>query len=202
MTTDKRKISPESLERLRKTVIELFAEGLFHQIGLREIAKRAEVGLQTIYKYFGNKDELILAAIEQDLKQLTQRMSESAERTQPLSTKQRFFDLGQEFFEFYLTNRHIAHIVFMNVPHRYWVTNPRFIQNEQLITMENIIRSGQQNGEIRSDCDADLLVQMVAGAINRLMVNILNNDELPQSGRDANELSSTILWPMLKNSAT
>ena len=55
MTTDKRKISPDALERLRTTVIELFAEGLFHQIGMREIASRAGVGLQTIYKYFGNK---------------------------------------------------------------------------------------------------------------------------------------------------
>lgn len=197
MNTDKRKISPESLEKLRKTVIELFAEGLFHQIGLREIAKRAGVGLQTIYKYFGNKDELIIAAIEQDLDELTLRMSEAAQQSAGLSVKQQFYAVGHEFFDFYLSNRHIALIVFMNVPHRYWVVNPKFIQNDQLVIMENIVRAGQQSGEVRNDCDANLLVQMVAGAINRLMVNILNVDAMPQNGDDANQLSANILWPML-----
>ena len=198
MTTDKRKISPDALERLRTTVIELFAEGLFHQIGMREIASRAGVGLQTIYKYFGNKDELIIAAIEQDLQQLTQLMKEAAERTKQQPAQQRFYAIGQEFFSFYLDNRHIAHIVFMNVPHKYWVTDPKFIQNEQLAITESIILNGQQQGQIRNDCDAGLLVQMVAGATNRFMVNILNSERMPQTGTAANELSASILWPMLK----
>ena len=198
MTTDRRKISQESLERLRITVIELFAEGMFHHVGLREIAKRAGVGLQTIYKYFGTKDELIVAAIEQDLATLTQRMTAAAENSNHTTTREKFFDLGFQYFDFYLSNRHIAQIVFMNIPHRYWVTNPDFIQNEQLVVMEQVIREGQQNGELRNDCEAALLVQMVAGASSRLMINILNSAELPQNGEQANQLSSQMLWPMLR----
>ena len=66
---DKRTLAPEALENLRKTVIELFANGLFHEVGIREIASKAKVSPQTIYKYFGNKDELIFACIEPDLKE-------------------------------------------------------------------------------------------------------------------------------------
>ena len=125
-------------------------------------------------------------------------MKEAAERTKQQSAQQRFYAIGQEFFSFYLGNRHIAHIVFMNVPHKYWVTDPKFIQNEQLAITESIILNGQQQGQVRNDCDAGLLVQMVAGATNRFMVNILNSERMPQTGAAANELSTSILWPMLK----
>ncbi len=55
---DRRKISADALERLRATVVELFASGLFHEVGMREIARTAQVSPKTIYKYFGDKERL------------------------------------------------------------------------------------------------------------------------------------------------
>lgn len=199
MQKDRRKISPESLERLRQTVIELFSEGLFHQVGLREIAKRAGVGLQTIYKYFGSKDDLIIAAIERDMHYLTAILVDAGEKSQDLSAKESFEVFGKLFFDFYFEKIHVAQIVFMNVPNRYWVIHPEFVQNKQLEIMARIIIKGQKSGEIRDDVEASLLVQIIAGAIGRYMVNVLNSDSIPKSGKRAAEETFKILWPMLKN---
>lgn len=198
MQKDRRKISPESLERLRQTVIELFSEGLFHQVGLREIAKRAGVGLQTIYKYFGSKDDLILAAIERDMHYLTAILVDAGDTSQDLSAEEAFEVFGKLFFDFYFEKIHVAQIVFMNVPNRYWVIHPEFVQNKQLEIMAKIIIKGQKSGEIRDDVDASLLVQIIAGAIGRYMVNVLNSDAIPKSGKRAAEETFKILWPMLK----
>jgi len=198
MQKDRRKISPESLERLRQTVIELFSEGLFHQVGLREIAKRAGVGLQTIYKYFGSKDDLILAAIERDMHYLTAILVDAGDKSQDLTAEEAFEVFGKLFFDFYFEKIHVAQIVFMNVPNRYWVIHPEFVQNKQLEIMAKIIIKGQKSGEIRDDVDASLLVQIIAGAIGRYMVNVLSSDAIPKSGKRASEETFKILWPMLK----
>ena len=68
---DKRLIAPEAIEKLRKTVLALFADNHFHEVGIRDICKQAGVSQKTIYKYFGNKEQLLLACIEQDLQTLS-----------------------------------------------------------------------------------------------------------------------------------
>lgn len=60
--------SPEQVERrsrLINAVLELAAEGGTDAVQLREISRRANVSLRTIYKYFSSRDELLLAAMVQ-----------------------------------------------------------------------------------------------------------------------------------------
>lgn len=60
--------SPEQIERrsrLIDAVLELAAEGGADAVQLREISRRANVSLRTIYKYFGSRDELLLTAMVQ-----------------------------------------------------------------------------------------------------------------------------------------
>ena len=58
---DGRLIKPETLTLLRNTILECFAQGQFHQVGIREICQKARVSPQTVYKYFGNKEGLFTA---------------------------------------------------------------------------------------------------------------------------------------------
>ncbi len=169
---DRRTISPATWERLRKAVIELFAAGLFHEVGIRDIASRAGVGLQTIYKYFGSKEELIFRCCQPEL----DRLSDEIERLDASSgpdAGNRLVAFVDAFVGFYCRHREIAEIVYLNLPLRSLVANPEFAQRRQLATLAKILRDGQEQGLIRKDLAPDLLVDLLAGAAGRYFVRLL-----------------------------
>jgi AcrR family transcriptional regulator len=49
----------ERLERLRRAALELASEGGYAAVHMRAVARRADVGLATVYRYFSSKDHLI-----------------------------------------------------------------------------------------------------------------------------------------------
>lgn len=169
---DRRRISPATGERLRKAVIELFASGLFHEVGIRDIASRAGVGLQTIYKYFGSKEELIFRCCQPELDRLSDEIERIDADAAP-DAGDRLVAFVDTFVGFYCRHREIAEIVYMNVPLRTLVANPEFAQRRQLATLAKILRDGQEQGLIRRDVEPDLLVDLLAGAAGRYFVRLL-----------------------------
>jgi len=194
---DKRKISGDALERLRKIVIELFSKGLFHQVGIRDIAQKAKVSPQTIYKYFGNKEALIYSCIKKDMDELSELLEDSAKASAELSPKERLGAYCQVFVSFYLSRLEIAEIVFLNIPMRNWIADPDFIQVRQLGLMAHLIQEGQKRGGVRKDADPRVLVHLLAGATHRYIIQTLElrRDSI-QPETDAQELFR-LLWPML-----
>lgn len=194
---DRRKISPEALERLRRTVIELFAEGLFHEVGIRDVARRAKVGMPTIYKYFGGKDELIYACIEQDLRGLTEDLQTAVAGADPSDVRAQIQAFGLTFFGFYLTNRRIAEIVFLNVPARKWTVEPGFVQVEQLGLLAELLGKGQASGLVRTDVDPRTLVELLAGANGRYLVHLLTEHPHDFDPTREAEKIFAMLWPLV-----
>jgi AcrR family transcriptional regulator len=195
---DQRIINPKALEKLRLTVIDLFAQGLFQDVGMREIATRAKVGLATIYKYFGNKDELVFACIHQDLAYLGELLNSSYQTHKTQDSRQQLKACLTCMVEFYLNHRQIAEIVYLNVPTRLWVSETQPMQIQQVKLMREIIVKGQKKGEIRGDQPIEVMVQLLLGGIFRYLVAYLLN-QLPQ--KKPTEVSQEIfecLWPMLQ----
>lgn len=62
-------------EILRVSRNEFFDKG-FKATSMREIAKKANVGLSNIYNYFSNKDEILKEVVKPLLKKIDQRMME------------------------------------------------------------------------------------------------------------------------------
>ena len=58
----------------RKAVLDLFSRRDFHEVGLIDVARAANVSLQTIYKYFGSKEVLIYTMLDVMLGRLAERM--------------------------------------------------------------------------------------------------------------------------------
>ena len=199
-SSDQRLIDHGALEKLRLTVIDLFAQGMFHQVGMREIAKRAKVGLATIYKYFGNKEELVFACIHQDLANLSEKLKAAHELTQADTAASQLQASLDTLIEFYLTHRQIAEIVYLNIPTRLWVSETHPMQVQQINMMKALMIKGQSKGEIRTDQDSEAMAQLLLGAIFRYIVAYLLN-QLPQ--KQPAEVSKEIfncLWPMLRAS--
>ncbi len=165
---DRREISPDALKNLRKVVITQFAEGLYHEVGIRDICKQAKVSAQTVYKYFGNKEELLYACVREDLEAMNQRAIEAIE--QGLSFEEKLRDFTNEFFGFYEKNPAIAKIVFLNIPPLYWMSNQAFIQHDLHDGLRVLICEGQKNKTLVNSIPDDLLLEVSIGAAHRLII--------------------------------
>lgn len=169
---DRRNISPKMLEKLRNTVIELFSQGLFHKVGIRDIAKQAGVGPQTIYKYFGNKDTLIFACITPELTELEQSIRAQVEQHSGNALVQ-LNAFITTFVSFYLTHRELAEIVFLTIPARQRMTDPVFSDRYLVKLLEEILYEGQKQGCIRKDVPAFDLHDTLFGAFTQYIIRKL-----------------------------
>jgi TetR/AcrR family transcriptional regulator, cholesterol catabolism regulator len=55
---------PHPAERILDVVIEMLESGGYDAVQLREVARKARIGLGTIYKLFPTRDDLVVTAIE------------------------------------------------------------------------------------------------------------------------------------------
>ena len=64
----------DTLARVEKAVLDLFSSRDFHEVSLHDVARSANVSLQTIYKYFGSKEALVYSMLDIMLGRLAERM--------------------------------------------------------------------------------------------------------------------------------
>ncbi|PBC43954.1 TetR/AcrR family transcriptional regulator [Rhodococcus sp. ACPA4] len=60
------------VERVVKAARELASAGGYEAVQMREVARRAQTALSTLYKYYASKDELITAAVSSELDSLAE----------------------------------------------------------------------------------------------------------------------------------
>lgn len=171
---DKRTLNPETLEKLRRTILELFSEALFQDVGIRAICKQAKVSPQTVYKYFGNKEEMLYACIRQDMDRLNDTAFRATLKTRNAVEKNvRFLDA---WCDFYFAHPSMARIVFLNIPQAYWVGDRQFIQLNVHKASRHTLQKGQDRGEVWDGASPDLMGQALMGMAHRLMVRWLLDD--------------------------
>ncbi len=193
---DRRQLTENKREKVRQIIIDLFADALFHDVGMRDICARAGVTPKTVYKHFGNKEALLISAIEPDLARLTQEM-EAAAGIQG-SVTARLEAVNRAFLNFYFENLPVARIVFLNIPSAYFVSQPAFIQRGQLDIMASLIEEGQAEGSIRCDLPASELVEAVAGIAMRTMFRLLTDAAPLPSADEIAERMGQLVRPMLQ----
>ncbi|MBW3561870.1 MAG: TetR family transcriptional regulator [Actinobacteria bacterium] len=67
-------------ERILDATIEAISMHGLSRLGVEDVASAAGVSRQTVYRYFGSRDELIRAAIVGEERQLMQRIAAAAQR--------------------------------------------------------------------------------------------------------------------------
>lgn len=174
-TADRRQLSPDALERLRQTIIAHFAEHLYHRVGLRDICSAAKVSPKTVYKYFGNKEELMLACVEPDLRALTERAREGAEAA--ADAREALRALTDAQFGFYAEHPAVARVIFLNLPPAFWVEQRSPAQTEfQQLFEATLARVG---GDLRlpEGAPLGLLRDAVSGGGHRVIMRWLIDGE-------------------------
>ena len=70
---DRRRSEPS--DRIVATAIELAERGGFEAVRLRDVAAHAEVALGTLYRRFRSKEDILVAALEQEAERLEQQLA-------------------------------------------------------------------------------------------------------------------------------
>jgi AcrR family transcriptional regulator len=81
-----RKKRDETRAAIVRCAAEVFAQREFHEVLTDDIAHRLGIGKGTIYRYFGSKEELYLAAIRDGLDGLHAAVTAVLQRNAPLDT--------------------------------------------------------------------------------------------------------------------
>lgn len=174
-TKDKRLLSSESLEKLRTVLIELFSQGLFHQVGIRDICAQAKVSPKTVYKYFGNKEQLLEACVEQDLQSLTDKIEQALSEVDDMASK--FRVQITTVLHFYGQRPEVARMIYLNIPSVYWIGSKSPAHSSHKKILSRVYQEGITSGAIRQDLKGDVVSALYSGGINRVIAHWLYSND-------------------------
>lgn len=192
---DRRSLSPEKREQLRRVIIELFADAPFQDVGLRDICARAGVTTRTVYKEFGNKDELLLAAIGPDLDVMSAGIGAIVDCDDDFERRARA--IVRTYVNFFADNIPIARIFFQTLGNFYVISTTQYYRMLDIMRLREFILQGQAAGAFRNDCSVDDLIDASSAIASALIERALLNEEMAFGADALADRIWSLLRPML-----
>lgn len=152
-------------EVILKAAKDAFAEGDFHKTNIHDVAKRARVGVGTIYRYFEDKEHLLFAALESKTEELVTGLREHLEGIE--GTFNRIRKLIWYMFYQHQSDPRIGILFYIVVPLKSWMADSYFRKSEFNKMLINIFEEGQAKGEVRTDIDAVIMMDLTYSMIER-----------------------------------
>lgn len=156
----------------------LFETQDYDKVTLRRIAARAQIGLGTIYKHFPNKLSMLAAAFSEDLKTLYQDAMTTVPDNQTFQVK--FVHISKRFFIFYTTHYSLsrAYLSHMFFYERKWLDEINAFDDAYAIKMAELIRVGQERGEINPEKDSHILALALMSNYFFVLANCFLRDNM------------------------
>jgi AcrR family transcriptional regulator len=183
--------SAELRERIFRSALDLFAEKGFAETTVEDITNAADVGKGTFFNYFPSKDHILLAFGEMQLGRLRQAVDEARRTNEPLPKFLRSLttrmtqepsrnpDIIRVLLLAFLSNREVRHAMMD-------------LQSRVLALHAEMVKLGQERGEIRNDLPAigiaQVFRQMIFGTL--LIWSLYGDASLPSRMDSAFE----IIW--------
>jgi AcrR family transcriptional regulator len=142
--------------RLIEAATELFGErGL--EVGVADIAARAEVGRATLFRNFPSKEHLIAAIVVERMQESIARAHAALDDEEPATA---LFELIGSAIERSQTDRALFDALSDT-----WLANPeiRAAHGEMLTVLERLVTRAQDAGAVRGDISAIDIVMMIKG---------------------------------------
>ncbi len=164
---DRSRMDAATRARIEEAVLDIFAEREFHRVGLIEIARGANVSLQTLYKYYGSKEALLFSALDTALGKLATRMVDHLEGIENFKERLRkVFWVTLDYFE---KQPKVAQIVMSSVYLGTWRKQENF-QNPVLFgTFLKVLGEGRAKGVLTDEVDEKYLLDYIMGVMFRLV---------------------------------
>ena len=185
--------SPEKYQRILDAAVAVFAERGFHSARVSDIASRAGVADGTVYLYFRNKEEILMAAINSAFDGfMTHARAEVEALPSPVEKLRRLAYLHLEALG---SNRNLAIVFQMEL--RQSVRFLGAFSHHQMIEYLNLvrhcIRQGQQQGLLRPEMNDKIAANCFFGALDEMVTSWVLADHEYSLSQAAESVSNIIL---------
>jgi TetR/AcrR family transcriptional regulator, fatty acid metabolism regulator protein len=185
-------------QRILDAAIEVIAEHGFFHSRVAEIADRAGVADGTIYLYFKNKDELLMAAIDSAFHRFTHRARAAlAQIPDPREKLRRIAFLHLEGLG---NNRSLA-IVFQTELRHSLKFLSDFSHNllvEYFDLIKSVVREGQEAGLFRTDISITMASHCLFGALDEIVTSWILSDHDRDPEFHLSSLTDSVVSIILK----
>lgn len=160
----------EKRQRIRAAVRELFSKHGYETATLRQIAKRAHVGLGTLFNYAQDKRDLVFLIFNEELAAVTDEALRAARSRADLLGQ--LLGVCRMHYRFFGKNPALSRILLRDMTfYSEGKQAAEFLQiRSRLLTgLEEIVRAAQRSGQIRTDEEPRLIANgfffVFAGAL-------------------------------------
>ncbi len=188
----------ERKKKILNSAIKIFGEKGFQNATIAEIAKEAGIGDATIYEYFKNKEDILLAIPAEITKELIPQIHEHMMGIKGALNKLRKFIWW--WLNFVEKNPGYGSIVLLELK-----TSKTYVSTEAYQAARNfyqilldIIREGQEEGSIKKEINIYLARSLCVGAMEHIIIRWLLKDRKYSLIQYADELAD-LLIDSLKN---
>jgi TetR/AcrR family transcriptional regulator, repressor of fatR-cypB operon len=162
---DLTQLDPATRERIEQAVLDIFSQREFHRVGLIEIARGANVSLQTIYKYYGSKEALLFSTLDGQMQRLGERMLDHLQGIEVFKERMRkTFWVCLDFFE---KNPRVLQILLSSVYINTWRKQGNYENRPFFSTFMKVLAEGRANGVLTDEVDEKTLLDFIYGVIQR-----------------------------------
>jgi TetR/AcrR family transcriptional regulator, fatty acid metabolism regulator protein len=188
----------DKYQRILDAAIEVIAEHGFFHSRVSEIADRAGVADGTIYLYFKNKDELLMAAIDSAFHRFIQ--SARATLAQTSDPKEKLRRMAFLHLEGLGTNRSLA-IVFQTELRHSLKFLGQFSHNllvEYFDLIKSVVREGQEAGAFRTDISITMAAHCFFGSLDEIVTTWILSDHEKDHDYHLSSLTDSVVSIILK----
>jgi TetR/AcrR family transcriptional regulator, repressor of fatR-cypB operon len=184
-------LDPDTRLRIENAVLEIFSQREFHKVGLIEIARAANVSLQTIYKYYGSKEALLFACLDTWLGRLAARMVDHLQGLEDYKEKLRkVFWVVLDFFE---KNPKVAQLIMSSVYINTWRQTEIYRQPKLFGPFLRVLGEGRARGVLSDQVDERILLDYILGVLGRLVQMYIHRSQREPLTAQAN-VYFEMLW--------
>ncbi len=177
-------------------MLSTFSAQEFHKVSLMEIAKRGNVSLQTIYKYYGSKEALLFGTLDTHLGALARRMIDHLQGIETYEDRLRkVFWLMFNYFEL---NPQVVQILNSSVYLNTWSQHDTFRQPELFAVFMRVLREGRVKGILTDAVDERVLLDLLLGVATRTISMWILRGQPPGLTEQSNQLFA-LLWVAISN---
>jgi TetR/AcrR family fatty acid metabolism transcriptional regulator len=188
----------DKYQRILDAAIEVIAEHGFFHSRVAEIANRAGVADGTIYLYFKNKDELLMAAIDSAFHRFIQRARAAlAQIPEPREKLRRMAFLHLEGLG---SDRNLA-IVFQTELRHSLKFLGQFSHNlmvEYFDLIKSVVREGQEAGVFRTDISLTMAAHCFFGSLDEIVTTWILTDHDRDRDYHLSTLTDSVVSIILK----
>jgi len=170
----------------------LFEKNGFEETTIRQVAKKAGVGLGTIFSHFPDKESILISSLIDDLEQTNQKAWETMPRGVPV--KEKMLHLAKKGYEAWLQRPALSKVLLREMcftpgPDRDVL---RAIDREFMKQVAEMLEIAKQQGELRSDVDTVLATKSAFSVYLTTVLFWLNDSASPDSESNSDDISSKL----------